>query len=109
MNYVRTGGALHGLFNCSKVRVDIGSPDKWNAANMANEYESLKADRAAALNPPAPGRIAILRVGYPLPEFAGLFGVDSSGEFKQITEGTQMHDGRRVRMIMGIAAFRVEQ
>lgn len=103
------GGALHGLFDCSKVRVDIGSPDSWNVANIANEYARLKADRAASLNPPAPGRIAILRVGYPLPEFFSLFGVDSSGEVQQITEGTQIHEGQRVRMIMGTAAFRVEQ
>lgn len=103
------GGLLNGLFDCSKLRVDIGSPDSWNGADMANEYENLNADRAAALNPPAPGRIAILRVGYPLPEFFSLFGIDSSGEARQITEGTQIYNGKRVRMIMGIAAFRVEQ
>jgi hypothetical protein len=44
-----------------------------------------------------------------LPEFFGLFGIDSSGEVQKITQGTQIYNGKRVRMIMGIAAFRVEQ
>lgn len=105
----QSGGLLSGLFDCSKLRVDIGSPDSWNDANMANEYTKLNADRAAPLNPPAPGRIAILRVGYPLPEFFSLFGIDESGGVKHITEGTEIHDGERVRMIMGLAAFRVEK
>lgn len=104
----RKGGLLKGLLDCSKLRVEIGSPESWGVADVANEYLNLNADRQASLNPPAPGRIAILRVGYPLPEFFGLFGVDASGDVKTITEGTQIYDGNRVRMIMGIVAFRVE-
>ena len=102
-------GILKVMFDCSKLRIDVGAPDSWRAANVANEYENLGADRAASVNPPAPGRIGILRVGYPKPVFFNLFGIDESGGVKQITEGTTMEGGRRVRMIMGIAAFRVEK
>lgn len=100
---------LKGLFDCSKIRVDIGSPNSWSAADVANDYENLNADRKALANPPAPGRIGILRVGYPKPVFFNLFGIGDDHEIKQITEGTTIEGGRRVRMIMGIAAFRVER
>gem|GEM_PF-312984 len=102
-------GLLKGLFDCSKIRVDIGSPDSWNAADVAKDYENLNADRQALANPPAAGRIGILRVGYPKPVFFNLFGIGDDHEIKQITEGTTIEGGRRVRMIMGIAAFRVER
>jgi len=69
----------------------------------------LNADRQALANPPAAGRIGILRVGYPKPVFFNLFGIGDDHEIKQITEGTTIEGGRRVRMIMGIAAFRVER
>ena len=69
-------GILKVMFDCSKLRIDVGAPDSWRAANVANEYENLGADRAAPVNPPAPGRIGILRVGYPKPVFFNLFGID---------------------------------
>lgn len=96
-----SGGLLKGLLDCSKLRVDIGSPDTWSNADVSNNYSGFNNNLQATINPPAPGRIGILRIGYPLPEFAGLIGVGDTGIVTL--------NGERVRMIMGIAAFRVER
>ncbi len=97
----QNGGLLNGLLDCSKLRVEIGRPDNWSAADVSNNYAGLDDDRTALVNPAAAGRISILRIGYPLPEFAGLIGAENTG--------IVVHNGQRVRMIMGIAAFRVER
>ena len=97
----QSGGLLNGLLDCSKLRVEIGSPDNWSAADASNDYSGLNDDPAALINPATAGRISILRIGYPLPEFAGLIGASNTG--------VVVHNGQRVRMIMGIAAFRVER
>lgn len=97
----QSGGLLNGLLDCSKLRVEIGSPDNWSAADVSNDYAGLNDNRTASINPAAAGRISILRIGYPLPEFAGLIGAQNTG--------VVVHNGQRVRMIMGIAAFRVER
>lgn len=96
-----SGGLLNGLLDCTKLRVDIGSPDTWSNADVSNNYSDLGNDRQATISPPAPGRIGILRIGYPLPEFGGLIGAGDTGIVNL--------NGERVRMIMGIAAFRVEK
>lgn len=95
------GGLLGALLDCSKLRIDIGSPDSWKSADVINNYNGFSDDRQATINPPAPGRIGILRIGYPLPEFGGFIGADQTGVVDD--------KGERVRMIMGIAAFRVEK
>lgn len=97
----QSGGLLKGLLDCSKLRVDIGSPDTWSKADVSNNYSGFNNNLQATINPPAPGRIGILRIGYPLPEFAGLIGAGDTGIVTL--------NGERVRMIMGIAAFRVER
>lgn len=97
----QSGGLLRGLLDCSKLRVDIGSPDTWSKADVSNNYTGFDNNLQATINPPAPGRIGILRIGYPLPEFAGLIGAGDTGIVTL--------NGERVRMIMGIAAFRVER
>lgn len=97
----QSGGLLNGLLDCSKLRVEIGRPDNWSAADVSNDYAGLDDNRTALINPAAAGSISILRIGYPLPEFAGLIGAPNTGVVE--------HNGQRVRMIMGIAAFRVER
>ena len=94
----RNGGLLDGSFDCDKIRVDIRSPDEWSQADMSNNYGAMqKATDAVA--PPAPGRIAIVRVGYPLPQIfnISLFPGAATGP-----------NGKPVRMIAGVSAFRVE-
>jgi len=95
----RTGGMLRGSFQCDKIRVDIRSPADWRSANMANDYNGMDQTRVSVIAPPGPGQIAIVRVGYPLPEFLN---------FNFFPGATTDAGGRTVRMISGVAAFRVE-
>lgn len=96
-------GGLLGVFaNCNDLlRVDIGSPDSWKSADVANNYLGYGNDRQKVIVPPAPGRIGVLRIGYPLPEFGGFIGAEQTG--------VVTYNGQRVRMIIGVAAFRVEK
>lgn len=95
------GGPLKNLLDCSQLRVDISSPATWATADVTNNYSGFRNDLRSIITPPQPGAIGIVRVGYPLPEFAGLIGGGQTG--------VVYHNGKRVRMIMGIAAFRVEK
>ena len=95
-----TGGPLKSLFDCSKLRVEIDSPESWEKADVTNDYNAFGNNLEAIIDPPAPGRIGIVRIGYPLPELAGLIGAGNTGIVTL--------NGQRVRMIMGLAAFRVE-
>lgn len=92
------GGPLRGFFDCDKIRVDIRSPSDWSGAEMSNDYDKMQRE-GDALSLPEPGRIAIVRVGYPLPDFLNFNFFPGSS-----TDG----NGRPVRMIAGVAAFRVE-
>ena len=96
-----TGGPLKSLFDCSKLRVEIDSPESWETSDTKNNYNAFSNNLNAIIDPPAPGRIGIVRIGYPLPEFAGLIGAGDIGIVN--------FNGQRVRMIMGLAAFRVER
>lgn len=92
------GGMLKGIFDCSKIRVDVRSPEDWQSADMSNDYDNMQTP-TDSLSLPAPGKIAIVRVGYPLPDFLG---------FNLFPGSARDGNGRPVRMISGVSAFRVE-
>lgn len=94
----RNGGLLDGSFDCDKIRVDIRSPDDWSHADMSNNYGAMQKSTDAVAQP-APGRIAIVRVGYPLPQIFN---------FSLFPGATTDPNGKPVRMIAGVSAFRVE-
>lgn len=94
-----SGGMLRGSFRCEMIRVDIRSPADWRSADMTNNYAGMDQARENVIIPPGPGQIAIVRVGYPLPELL------NSNLFRNSTTGA---NGPIVRMISGVAAFRVE-
>ncbi len=92
------GGLLKGTFDCDKIRVDIRSPEDWSKADMSNDYDNMQLP-SGSVALPAPGKVAIVRVGYPLPNFLG---------FNFFPGSAKDGSGKSVRMISGVSAFRVE-
>ncbi len=97
----QSGGPLYGLMDCAKLRIDVSNPHNWKSADVSNNTSAFGTNRQAVIVPPAAGGIGILRIGYPLPKYFGFMGVGN-------TKDVKFNDGP-VRMIMGIAAFRVEK
>lgn len=101
---------LSGMFNCSKIMVDVRSPIGWNTANTANDFYNSPNPDTAVVDLPPPGQIAIVRVAYPTGVISGFFG---GGVFKdqsagQIRDGQVKYNSAWTYMLMGIVAFRVE-
>ena len=104
-NGVVRPGTLPKLFDCDKVIVNISDADMWNNANTGNDFfDADVSDAQIAL--PATGRIAVLRIAYPLPAYLNIL-VGGAG-VTSVHSGQIQKNGVWVQMLVGINAFRVE-
>ncbi len=103
-------GTLSGMFDCSKLMVDIRSPASWGSADTANDFYTAPNPRGSAIVMPPAGQIAIVRIAYPMTVLSGLLGgsVFSGTNYGQVRSGQVQYNGAYTNMLLGIAAFRVE-
>ena len=99
---------LSSMFDCKKLIVDVSSPENWDTASTGRVLTA--APRSAAINIPAPGRIAIVRIMYPQKVIMGFMAGSpmSATGIQQVRAGQEIYEGAWTYMLMGIAAFRVE-
>lgn len=101
-------GTLSTMFDCDKLIVDIRPLANWDASSTGRIFNA--APRAQAINIPAPGQIAIVRIMYPQRVVMGLMAGSplSTTGIQQIRSGQEVYEGAWTHMLMGVAAFRVE-
>ena len=66
-NYVVS--QMSGMFTCANLRMDLQSPANWTSADaldIGNFHNNASNSQATAITLPAAGRIAVLRILYPM-------------------------------------------
>jgi Flp pilus assembly protein TadG len=103
-------GTLSTMFDCDKIMVDVRNPSDWSSANTANDFFNSPNSGTSVIPMPAPGKIAIVRIAYPMTVISGILGggVFAGQTYGQIREGQTYYNSAWTTMLMGIAAFRVE-
>jgi Flp pilus assembly protein TadG len=103
-------GTLSKAFDCSQVIVDISSPIGWSTATVDKTIYLTPKPRSSAINLPAPGQIAVVRIAYPMTPAAAILtgGAFSGMTITRNTKGQIMYNGQLTDMLLGVFAFRVE-
>jgi Flp pilus assembly protein TadG len=73
-----------GIFDCTKLLVDVNVAADFGAANVSQLQESDLKNNASSYNPGAGGDIVIVRTAYPMPMWVSAWGIglkDADGNF----------------------------
>lgn len=95
-------GTLGRMFDCSKVIVRIDNIINWSSSSLDLDDDFTKLFDTNRFRVPDPGRIAVLRIVYPVNTFFNFLG-RSASSLAQISP-----DARMSNVVMGVTAFRVE-
>lgn len=103
-------GTLSTMFDCDKIMVDVRSPASWGASDTGNNFYSSPNAGGTVINMPAAGKIAIVRIAYPMTVLSGIIGggVFTGQTMGQIRSGQIQYNSAWTHMLLGVAAFRVE-
>jgi hypothetical protein len=95
-------GTLSKMFDCDQLILSVASPGSWRRSSMKDDFPIAPQSGRPLI--PAENSIAVIRIVYPIDfYFNFLWGITSS----MVTNTIALEKGK-TRVVMGIAAFRVE-